>query len=284
MATKYVSANGLRFAYLEQGSGPLVLMLHGFPDNAHTYRAQMKAFSEAGYRVVCPFLRGYAPSDIPSNRACDPATLAKDVEALIRALGSGEKAYLIGMDWGGTSTQAALVTCPDLIAAAVVMNAAHPATLARFAVDPAQVRAVFHFWFFQSEVAPEALAASDLQMVDFLWKLWSPDLAVPDHLISVKETLATPGVLPVALRYYPDLFAAARKRTFPIGPIAVPTLSIFGQNDPTAKYSDLEAPFFTGPYRKHVLPGVGHWPHLERETAFNAMVLDWFQTHGRRTL
>src|SRR3954471_20837161 len=158
-ALKYVQANGVRFAYLEQGAGPLVMFLHGFPDNAWSYRKQMQVFADAGYRAVSPFLRGYTPTEIPKNGAYDPATLAQDVEALLIALSPSKKAYLVGMDWGGRSIQAALVTCPGLIAAAVVMNAAHPATLAAFARDPALVRSVFHFWFFQSEAAPLAVAA-----------------------------------------------------------------------------------------------------------------------------
>lgn len=92
------------------------------------------------------------------------------------------------MDWGGTSIQAALVTCPELIAAAVVMNAAHPITGGKFARDPELVRAIFHFWFFQSESAPIAVAADNMPMVDYLWNLWSPALNMPEHIESVKET------------------------------------------------------------------------------------------------
>jgi pimeloyl-ACP methyl ester carboxylesterase len=113
-------------------------------------------------------------------------------------------------------------------------------------------------------------------MVDYLWKLWSPELKLPQHLQDVKETLSSPGVLPVVLRYYPDLFQAASGRTFPIGEVKVPTLSIYGANDPTAKYSSLEEPFYKGPYERIVLPDVGHWPHLEREQDFNRLVLAWF--------
>ena len=80
---KYVQANGVRFAYLEQGSGPLVLFLHGFPDNAWSYRRQLQVFADAGYRAVSPFLRGYAPSEIPADGIFDPIALGKDLEALI---------------------------------------------------------------------------------------------------------------------------------------------------------------------------------------------------------
>jgi pimeloyl-ACP methyl ester carboxylesterase len=88
--------------------------------------------------------------------------------------------------------------------------------------------------------------------------------------------LRSPGVLPVALRYYPDLFRAASLGTFPIGEVKVPTLTIYGANDPTAKYSSSEEAFYKGPYERIVLPGVGHWPHLEREQDFNRLVLEWF--------
>jgi pimeloyl-ACP methyl ester carboxylesterase len=155
MNTHHVQANGLNFAYLEQGTGPVVFFLHGFPDNARTYRNQMSVFAAAGYRVICPFLRGYAPTDLPRDGKCDPTTLAKDLECLIKALSPQEKVRVVGMDWGGTTIQAALVTCPELIDAAVVMNAAHPATLTAFAADPEQVRAVFHFWFFSLRRQPE---------------------------------------------------------------------------------------------------------------------------------
>ena len=272
----YVEANGLRFAYLERGSGPLVLLLHGFPDNAETYRDTMDDLAAAGYRAVAPYLRGYAPTEIPGNAAFDPLTLAEDVAGLIAALEPGGSAYVIGMDWGGTSIQAALAHCPELIESAVVMNAAHPATLSRFATDPDQVREVFHFWFFQSDVAPKALAASGSAMVPYLWRLWSPDYDPGAHLDSVQQTLATPGVLPAALSYYGALYEAAQERTFPLADIHVPTLSVFGSLDPTAKYSSLEEPCFRGPYRRVVLDGVGHWPHLERRSEFSALVLDWF--------
>src|SRR5690606_34055335 len=193
---------------------------------------------------------GYAPTDLPEDGAFDPRTLAQDVAGLIGALDPGGQAHLVGMDWGGTSIQAAVVHCPELIASAVIMNAAHPATLGRFATDPDQVRQVFHFWFFQTDVAARALAAGDLTMVSYLWRLWSPDHDPGPHLDSVRATLQAPGVLPAALAYYGALYEAAQQRTFPLGPVRVPTLSVFGSSDPTAKHAALEAPFFQGPYRR----------------------------------
>ena len=128
-ALKYVQANGVRFAYLEQGDGPLVMFLHGFPDNAWSYRKQLQVFADAGYRAVAPFLRGYAPTEIPADGIFDPIALGKDLEGLIAALSDDGQARVVGMDWGGTSTFQALATAPSAIKAAVVMNTAHPITI-----------------------------------------------------------------------------------------------------------------------------------------------------------
>lgn len=272
---RFTSANGLRFAYIEKGQGPLVLMLHGFPDNAETYRATMTSFAAAGYHAVAPFLRGYSPTEIPSTGGYDPLTLARDLEGLITALAPDGRAHVLGMDWGGTSIHAALAHCPQLIESAIVMNAAHPSTLSRFATDPAQTRSVFHFWFFQTDVAEKALAATDIAMIDYLWHLWSPGYDPGDHLESVRKTLASPGVLAAALQYYGALYRSAQERTFPVGDIAVPTLSIFGALDPTATYSHLEERYYSGPYRRIVLDDVGHWPHLESSETFHRLALDW---------
>ena len=86
-AINFVDANGLRFAYLEEGSGPLVLLLHGFPDTAHTWDELRPRIAAKGYRAVSPFLRGYSPSGIPA-RDTDQETLARDPLALIEALGA----------------------------------------------------------------------------------------------------------------------------------------------------------------------------------------------------
>ena len=93
----YLDANGLRFAYLEEGSGPLVLMLHGFPDTAHTWDDLRPRIAAAGYRAVSPFMRGYHPSAVP-DRDPDQETLARDPLALIEALGADD-AIVIGHDW-----------------------------------------------------------------------------------------------------------------------------------------------------------------------------------------
>src|ERR1700755_1916598 len=104
-AIHFVDANGLKFAYLEEGSGPRVLMLQGFPDAAHSWDDLRPRIAAAGYRAVSPFLRGYHPSAIP-DRDPDQETLARDPLALIEALGARD-AVVIGHDFGATSAYGA---------------------------------------------------------------------------------------------------------------------------------------------------------------------------------
>src|SRR5438132_1374716 len=99
--THYLDANGLRFAYLEEGRGPLVVLIHGFPDTAHTWDEVRPALAGAGYRAVSPYTRGYFPSTVPSDGRYDVETLGRDVIAWIDALGE-RQAIVVGHDWGAT--------------------------------------------------------------------------------------------------------------------------------------------------------------------------------------
>jgi pimeloyl-ACP methyl ester carboxylesterase len=279
-ALKFVQANGVRFAYLEQGSGPLVLFLHGFPDNAWSYRKQLQAFADAGYRAVSPFLRGYAPTEIPADGIFDPVTLGKDLEALIAALSDDGQACVVGMDWGGTSTFQALATAPSAIKAAVVMNTAHPITISSIRRDPEIIRSVFHVYFFQMPGAEAAVNIEGLPFVDYLWKLWSPSFSDDEHIRSIKQTLGSPGTMEAALKYYGGLTNAGLTGRLPISDMHTPTLTIYGSSDPTAKYSPKEEKLFKGPHKRVVLPDVGHFPHLEREAEVTSLIMDWFKTHA----
>src|ERR1700752_3742486 len=112
-AIRFVDANGLNFDYLENGSGPLVLMLHGFPDTAHSWDDLRPRIAAQGYRAVSPFMRGYHPTGIP-ERDPDQETLARDPLAWIEALGARD-AILIGHDWGAATAYGAAALGPDRV-------------------------------------------------------------------------------------------------------------------------------------------------------------------------
>src|ERR1700733_1465632 len=125
-AIHFVEANGLRFAYLEDGSGPLVLMLHGFPDTAHTWDDLRPRIAAKGYRAVSPYMRGYQPTTIPDADP-DQETLARDPLALIDAFGADE-AVVIGHDWGASAAYGAAALGPDRVKKLFTVGIPPPAT------------------------------------------------------------------------------------------------------------------------------------------------------------
>src|SRR5690606_12860439 len=108
-----VQANGLEFGYLECGTGPLALCLHGFPDSAWTWRHLLPELAGAGFRAVAPVVRGYAPTEVPSDGRYQTAALALDAGALHEALGGSSDAVIIGHDWGAIATYIAANHEPD---------------------------------------------------------------------------------------------------------------------------------------------------------------------------
>src|SRR3954463_2320633 len=125
---KSVRANGLDVAYLEEGTGPLVVLLPGFPDTAYTWDATMAALAAAGYRAVAPFLRGYHPTEIPKDAAYDMDTLGRDALALIKALGA-QNAIVVGHDWGATAAYTATSMDPYRVRLLVTVAIPHPRSI-----------------------------------------------------------------------------------------------------------------------------------------------------------
>lgn len=285
-----IEANGLAFGYLEAGDGPLALLLHGFPDNAWTWSEQMPALAEAGYRVVAPYLRGYPPTSPAGDGRYDPEVLGLDVVSLIEGLGS-DSAFVLGNDWGAVSTYAAMALRPEVIKRSVVIAAGHTATLVPTINHPEQLHHIFHFWFFQQpELAAAAVRANDFAFVDYLWRHWSTgSFEDAEHIARVKETLAPDGALEAALAYYPGLLnlgvdqpdIAEKMR----GTVSVPTLAVFGEDDPPREMSTDEHVYFSGDYRLEIVEGAGHFVHREQPERLNELVLDWFALDpaGRRS-
>ena len=279
-----IRANGVEFAYLEEGEGPLVLLLHGFPDTAHTWSHQMPALAAAGYRAVAPYLRGYPPTEIPQDGFFDRGTLANDVAELIRSLGGGGPVHLVGQDWGAGITYSVIAALPELIRRAVVMAVPHPAVTARSRLDPKHVHRSFHWWFFQLPDLPEkALAANDFAFVDYLWEYWtSPGYRDTAHITDVKRMLAEPGALASTLAYYRAMFDARNidpklenLRRSMERPIAVPTLALCGADDLRAELMIDQAQYFTGEYRLELVAGASHFLHREKPAEVTQLVLDW---------
>ncbi len=286
MQTRFVDANGVRYAYLEQGSGPLLLLLHGFPDNAHSWEHQLPAFAQAGYRVVAPFLRGYPPSVAPAGAFYDRATLAQDIRALIGALNGGQPAFLVAQDWGAAVSYGVLGAYPELIRRAVLLAVPHPVQIRRtLKRSPRHVLRSFHWFLFQLPWLPEALCrAGNFAFIGFLWRLWSPDFRDHAHVARIKRMLAEPGAMEATLAYY----RAALKPAFQdpaLGPLRaqldrptpVATLVACGTRDMRREMLPAQREFFTGEYEWTTVEGAGHFLHREKPEAVNRLVLEWLQ-------
>lgn len=261
--TKTVSANGLRFAFFEEGAGPLVLLLHGFPDTAHTWDAVRPALAAAGYRAVSPYMRGYLPTEIPAQPAYDADTLGQDVLALISALGE-KKAIVVGHDWGASAAYAAASLGPERVELLVTVAIPHTASLRLSLRLVWQLR---HFFVLRRRHAARKLREGNLAYIDELVRRWSPAWRVPpDETAAAKAALAQPGCMEAAAAYYravgPRLPAALRRK------VQVPAVSFAGTDD-VFQVADFDraAPCFAKGYRVIRMPG-GHFMHREHPERF----------------
>jgi len=279
-----VRANGIEFAYIEEGDGPVVLLLHGYPDIAQTWDAQMHALAAAGYRAIAPNSRGYPPTEVPANGYYDAATLANDIVGLIDVL-AGEPVYYAGHDWGAATGYRTVAAHPEHFKRVAMLAIPHPLSMfVNILSNPAHIMGVFHFWFFQMQgFAEEALRANDMAMIDFLWKLWAPKLDEPEHRAAVKRALAQPGALEASIAYYRAAMGsmpgdpALEDQQGPLnGPTSVPTLTIVGSEDPNGRNAQAQAPFFTGPMEVVTVEGTGHFLHRERPDDVSKLLVDWF--------
>jgi pimeloyl-ACP methyl ester carboxylesterase len=283
-----VQANGIDFHYVELGDGPLVLCLHGFPDNALTYSYLLPVLAGAGFRGVAPFMRGYAPTGKPQDERYQSVLLAQDAAALIPALGA-EKAFIVGHDWGALATYGAAALAPERVYKIVTIAAAHPATLlGAMATNYDMIKGGWHAYFFQMPFAEQAVMANDYEFVERWWRDASPEYDLPREIIErVKETFRRPGVVTAALNYYrhtmnpanrdPALAALQEKVT--TTPTPVPTLAFHGTKDRPGRLEAFKRmdQFFAASLEKVILLSTGHFLHLERPVEVNAKIVEFLK-------
>ncbi len=288
-----VRANEVDFSCLEWngGSRGLVLAAHGFPDHAPTFKALGQALAAEGYRVVAPYLRGYAPTDITTG-PYHPTAIAKDLFELATTLRrEQEPLYMVGHDWGAAATYLAAAALGPTVSRIVTLAVPHGSGFAQALVaNPEQQRRSWYMFFFQLPFASAAVAHQDFAFIERLWRDWSPGYqAPPAEMQALKETLGKEGVLTAALYYYRDTFqtpvlndelvefshrAAAK--------IKAPCLYLHGTDDGCIGWEVAEAMAdgFEGELVKEQIAGVGHFLHLEQPESINARVVDWLAQSG----
>jgi pimeloyl-ACP methyl ester carboxylesterase len=287
LRARTVNANGLDFGVLEAGSGPLALCLHGFPDSAHTWRYLLPALADAGLHAVAPFMRGYAPSEIPADGCFQLGALVADAVGLHDALGGDDRAVLIGNDWGAETAYGAAAFAPDRWRRVVTLAVPPLALDTRIFADYDQLKRFFYLFFLKTPFAESVLAADDMAFLDRLWQDWSPGYDARKDLRNVKRCLRDEGNLAAAIGYYradepglphsgTDGAYAAEEAALASAP-PQPTLYLHGSRDgciDLALVEDAQRHLATGS-RMEVVEGAGHFLHVEKPALVNDQILAW---------
>lgn len=283
-------AGGLEVAFLaadpEAGDGPLAVCLHGFPDSAHTWRHLLPALAAAGYRAVAPWLRGYAPTAVPADGRYQNGAAAVDALELHAALDGDGDAVLVGHDWGARIATGAAVLAPERWRRLVTMAVPPAGAVGEGFFSYRQLRRSWYMFFFQHPLSDLVVPMDDLAFVDRLWEDWSPgytDSAQDREW--VKEALREPANLAAALGYYratlqpelqvPELAAAEAACA---GVPSQPHLYLHGVDDGCMGVDIAEKASGFMPVegsRAEMVPGTGHFLHLEAPEAVNWLIVDF---------
>jgi pimeloyl-ACP methyl ester carboxylesterase len=262
-----VSPSGVRFVFHDSGEGPLVVLLHGFPDTPHGWDRISTSLVEAGYRAVRPWLRGYHKDTVVPGRGYDALTISHDPVELLDALGVGQAHALVGHDWGAAITYGAAAVAPERFASFVPIALPHPRVLPR---DPLTLVKARHFAGFKMPWAEAMTRLNNFHYIESLYRRWAPRWSGPSRdacLAHAKACFADPVALTGAIDYYralrptppPELRRVPQVRTLVVGgtddlvpaPLFAKTAELMGDRS-----------------RALIVDGAGHWPHREREDDF----------------
>jgi epoxide hydrolase 4 len=273
----YAEVGDQRLHYVEAGDGPLIVLLHGFPEFWYGWRQQITPLAAAGFHVVAPDMRGYNLSSKPGGVAAyDSAPLAADIAGLIRERGA-QSALLVGHDWGGTVAWATAMNHPEVVDRLAILNAAHPRKLLQGLHHPGQLRKSWYFFFFDLPELPESIVHADH------WRFFRHFLRdahpaiTPQEFERYIEAWSQPSAATAMINYY----RASVRQKHPeaqLRPLQAPTLVIWGQRDRYLGQELAEPDHDDVPNLDHVefLPDASHWVHHDEAGRVTQLLADFF--------
>jgi pimeloyl-ACP methyl ester carboxylesterase len=280
MVHRSVDVHGLRLHCVGAGVGPLVVLLHGFPEFWYAWRHQIPALVDAGYRVVAPDLRGYNTSDKPPRvRDYRPRVLVQDVADLILALDAGSAA-VAGHDWGGAIAWLLATWHPERVQRLVVLNAPHPIRFLAGLRSPRQLRRSWYMLAFQLPWLPERLMrVRDFQALRRALRRQParPGAFTPEDIDRYVAAAARPGAMRAAINYYR---AAARAnplaQAHSLRRVERPTLIIWADQDRYLGRELVEPdPTWVPNARVEHIAEASHWLQADAPERVNQLMVDF---------
>jgi pimeloyl-ACP methyl ester carboxylesterase len=268
---EYITTNGVKLHYVTQGAGPLMLMLHGFPEFWYSWRHQIPEFAKY-FQVVALDLRGYNDSDKPKEQSAYVMDeFIKDVEGVIKGLGY-DKCILVGHDWGGAIAWSFAYAHPEMVERLIILNLPHPAKFSQGLRTFQQLLRSWYIFLFQLPWLPEfILQSSDYQVIDHIFQgtAVNKNAFTPADIDAYKNAAAKRGAVTAMLDYYRNIFQQPFL-TENWGILTMPTLMIWGEND-TALGKELtyDTKLYVRDFQIKYIPHCGHWVQQENPDLVN---------------
>ncbi|NJK36864.1 MAG: alpha/beta hydrolase [Oscillatoriales cyanobacterium RM2_1_1] len=278
--SNFIIANSIKLHYVTQGSGKLILMLHGFPEFWYSWRHQIPEFA-SHYKVVALDMRGYNDSDKPREvSAYRPEAVIADIKAVIEAL-DYEQCILVGHDWGGAIAWGFAYAYPEMVEKLIVLNIPHPAKFKDGLWNLEQLQKSWYIFFFQLPILPELfLQADDYRAIAAAFIDMAIDKSTfsSEDLEAYKDAAARRGALTAMVNYYRNIFQGLLdpNRAEEWGLLRVPTLMIWGEDDQAlCRELTYGTDEYVEDFQVRYISACSHWVQQEKPELVNQYIWEF---------
>ena len=275
-----IDLNGVRLHVVEAGRGPLVVLLHGFPEFWYAWHRQIPVLAAAGYRVVVPDLRGYNLSDKPRGvRAYGIDRLIEDVEGIIAACGA-ERATVIGHDWGAMIAWLFAMVHPEKVDRVAALNGMHPVAFRNAMGSLSHLRQTYYGLVFQIPVLPEILLRA--RSYGWLRRIYSGHntaggLPPQEDQQAWLQAMSRPGALTAMVNYYRGAGQMMKFLKTAVQPVKAPSMLIWGERDRIGIETALPTNEWAPDLEVVRIAEAGHWPHSDESKTVNEALLKFLE-------